>query len=73
MLKMVLNAEKGKVCILGLSHMNLEKLREGMPIMFEAKELKLGPEWDKVIILAGETENKIATELMSEMDFGDPQ
>jgi hypothetical protein len=47
--------------LLGLSKMNVERLVEGKPIMFDGKQFG----WpSRVIIMYGETEEKIVEEIM---------
>jgi len=49
------------VLVLGLSEMNLRKLREGKPIYKDAAEVGFGPL--PVVITYGETEEAIAEDL----------
>lgn len=54
------NGEPVKFVVLGLSHMNLERLKAGQPIKFDGAELDLpGVEF---IIFSGETEQTMARE-----------
>lgn len=68
MLKMHAGGDKdGKpfhLVILGLSHMNLAKLKEGKPIDIDGTEVGL-PAGFRIIIFSGETEQKMAREMES--------
>lgn len=59
--------EDGKpfsLIILGLSHMNLARLKEGKPIDIDGTEVGL-PAGFRILIFSGETEQKMAHELGS--------
>jgi hypothetical protein len=59
------NPENGrKILGLGLSHGNLERLKEGQPIHFNAEEMHL-PEmrFNEVLIYVGETEDSMRRDL----------
>lgn len=61
MIKCVIKRENnGPLIVFGLSKMNIEKLKDGMPMKINLKELNLDGE---VYIFAGETE----AEMMKEM------
>lgn len=61
MIKARATLENGEpLTVLGLSKMNLEKLQEGKPILFDNAELGLP---GKTAILFGETEEDITGEL----------
>jgi hypothetical protein len=68
MLKMHAGGEKdGKpfhLVILGLSHMNLARLKDGRPIDIDATEVGL-PAGTRILIFAGETEQVMARDLQS--------
>jgi hypothetical protein len=51
-----------QLVILGLSHMNLERLKEGRPIDIDGTEVGL-PEGTRILIFAGATEQAMAREL----------
>jgi hypothetical protein len=51
--------------LLGLSKMNIERLMEGKPIKFEGKDV--GHPGD-IIIMYGETEEKIVEEILRHSD-----
>lgn len=61
MIKAKGDGPRGKVLILGLSHGNLDRLREGQPIKFDGHNYGFEGE---VIIFAGETEATMARLLM---------
>ena len=65
----MLKARSGKVVILGLTKVNVERLQQGAPIFFDATELGL-PEGTKILITYGETEQAILTELNQMMNSG---
>jgi hypothetical protein len=50
--------------ILGLSHMNLARLKEGKPIDIDATDVGL-PEGTRIMIFSGETEQSMARELQA--------
>lgn len=51
--------------ILGLSRMNIERLQEGKPIKVRNEETQIGCD---IYIMAGETEDSIAKDLMTTFD-----
>lgn len=57
----MIKARAGNVVIFGLSRLNLERLQEGKPIMFDGAEV--GLDGNKIVIMYGETEQAIADEL----------
>lgn len=73
MIKLRLRREgtDGPFIVLGLSDMNLTKLREGMPITFPLAQLGLGD--GEVMIMSGKTERAMLRELEREcgIDIGD--
>lgn len=73
MLKMAAGGTKdGKpfhLVILGLSHTNLARLKEGRPIKFDGAEVGL-PEGTEILIFSGETEQSMAREMQ---EFIGPQ
>jgi hypothetical protein len=66
MLKMYADGEKDgkpvRLVVLGLSHKNLDKLREGLPIKFNGDQAGL-PADVEVLIFAGESEQTMQREL----------
>lgn len=68
MLKMHAGGDKDgkpfRLVILGLSHMNLAKLKEGRPIDIDGTEVGL-PVGTRIVIFAGETEQKMARDMES--------
>ncbi len=56
MIKCVARGAQGAVVVLGLSHENLRRLRDGQPIRFYGDELGL-PGVHAVTIFAGESED----------------
>jgi len=61
MLKAMMEGADGtKLYVFGLSHGNLDRLREGRPILIEGSEIGLE---GRVLIFAGETEQSMAREL----------
>lgn len=61
MIKAVGEGTKGKVLILGLSQLNIDKLKAGLPIHFRLDELGI-PGWS-VAMLFGDTEEQIVADL----------
>jgi hypothetical protein len=61
MVKLIIGRGSNKVSVLGLSQMNLQKLQEGMPIVFDAADVELGR--GKILIVYGETEEAIIGDL----------
>jgi len=65
MLKMVGDAKRDgrpiKLVVLGLSHMNLARLKDGQPIKFAGEDV--GIAGVEVLIFVGETEQSMAREL----------
>jgi hypothetical protein len=62
MLKMVGEARGGrKLVILGLSHMNLQRLKQGKPIHFPGEDVALAGV--EVMIFSGKTEQSMARDL----------
>lgn len=57
----MIKARSGDLVILGLSRLNVEKLQEGKPIVFDGGEV--GLTGARVLIMFGETENDIVREL----------
>jgi hypothetical protein len=53
----------GEFVLLGLSHGNLDRLRNGEPIMFDGRPYGIPMD---VVIMAGETEARIAAMLTDE-------
>jgi hypothetical protein len=53
--------------LLGLSAMNIAKLKEGLPIVFDGRPFGLASD---VIIMYGETEEAIASEIMTHTGVG---
>lgn len=77
MLKAVAHSDAGEtLVILGLSEMNVQKLKEGHPIAVEMEELGFT---GKLAIVYGETEDSLAEqfrahmEIDQEVDFRDPE
>lgn len=66
----MIKARSGDLVIFGLSRMNLEKLQEGKPIVFDGKEV--GLDGKRVLIIFGETENAIVRELAEATSGGRP-
>lgn len=68
MLKCVAGGENDgapfRLIVLGLSHMNINKLLDGKPIDIDGTEVGL-PAGTRIIIFAGETEQSMARELES--------
>jgi hypothetical protein len=65
MVKMGGTTKDGKpMAILGISEMNVQKLKEGMPILVDLKDVN-GVEC-KVSIIYGETEDAIAKDLLAQ-------
>lgn len=66
MLKMSVHGIKdGKpihIIVLGLSHMNLDRLRAGQPILFDGSEVDL-PAGTELMIFAGEDEHSMRREV----------
>lgn len=62
MLKLKAQGDNGPVLILGLSALNLERLKEGMPIKFKMGELGLEGE---MVIFAGSTEGEMLDDLVA--------
>lgn len=63
MLKFAIKRPKGPLIGFGLSHMNLEKLKAGLPIKINLEQFGLQGE---VFIFAGETEKAMAEDLKKE-------
>jgi hypothetical protein len=65
MLKMYANGEKDgkpiRLVIFGLSHKNLDKLREGLPIKFNGESAGLASDVE-IVIFAGESEQAMQRE-----------
>ncbi|MGF6641796.1 hypothetical protein [Paraburkholderia sp. MM6662-R1] len=57
----MIKARAGDTVILGLSRLNLKKLQEGKPIMFDGAEVGLSGQ--RFVIVFGETESAIIAEL----------
>jgi hypothetical protein len=68
MLKMFAKGEKNgrPMCliVLGLSHMNIQKLKEGRPIKFNGADIGISSDIE-FMIFAGETEQSMQRELSS--------
>lgn len=63
MIKAVINTKSGALFVLGLSHRDLDLLRDGRPIAFSPQDL--GLEGAKFVIMAGETEQALQDEITS--------
>ena len=65
----MLKARSGNVLIMGLSKLNIQKLQEGKPIVFDGKEFghKMVEQF-KFVIMAGETEETIYSDILKSMD-----
>jgi hypothetical protein len=59
----VKNGKSVHVVVLGLSHSNLDRLRDGQPIKFDGAELGL-PEGTEIMIFAGETERAMQRDVV---------
>ena len=59
------NPQNGRTILgLGLSHGNLDRLREGKPIHFNAEDMKLAElRFNEVLIYVGETEESMRRDL----------
>jgi hypothetical protein len=65
MLKMVLKDKEGKpprTILLGLSHVNLDRLKQGYPIRFDSGDIELSP-GTEFIIYCGKTEQSMADDM----------
>jgi len=65
----MIKATSGDLVIFGLSRLNLEKLQEGKPIVFDGSEVGLSG--SRFLIMFGETENDIARDLMRASSAGE--
>ena len=65
----MIKARSGDLVIFGLSQLNIEKLQEGKPIVFDGSEV--GLDGQRILIMFGETENHIAHELMRATSAGE--
>jgi hypothetical protein len=67
MLKAVAHSDTGEtLVILGLSDINVEKLKEGLPILVEMEELGFK---GKLAIIYGETEDALAKQFKDNMEI----
>lgn len=65
----MIKARSGDLVIFGLSRLNMEKLQEGKPIIFDGSEV--GADGFRFLIVFGETENDIARDLMRASSAGE--
>lgn len=71
MIKATFTTSAGKHgLIIGLSKRNTERLLEGKPIHFTMAEIG-NPDIDSIVIVAGETEAKILSDLQTNFDMHD--
>ncbi len=57
----IIDGKAANIVVLGLSHMNLTRLKEGDPIKFDASDL--GLPGTTILIFSGETERSMARDL----------
>ena len=67
----MIKARIGDTVIFGLSRLNLEKLQEGKPIMFDGEQV--GIEGTKLVIMFGETEQAIMDDLEQSFSITKPR
>jgi len=53
----------GGLVVLGLSELNVQKLKQGLPIAFDGKEVRLPGV--RIAIIYGETEHKMERDLIN--------